>query len=112
MGKKLTKKEILDRLRELNLISNEESDEEISLEDIELTDEEIDRLEAMGLSELVERMRQEKEDVVIYGESKEMPMIPLRGIALAPCMLQSFDIGRERSVESFEAAMLEDERIF
>ncbi|MBC2576171.1 endopeptidase La [Peptostreptococcus canis] len=41
-----------------------------------------------------------------------MPMIPLRGISISPCMLQSFDIGRFNSIESFEMAMLDDEKIF
>ncbi|MBP1998296.1 ATP-dependent Lon protease [Peptostreptococcus canis] len=53
-----------------------------------------------------------KKKVISYGRKKEMPMIPLRGISISPCMLQSFDIGRFNSIESFEMAMLDDEKIF
>ncbi|MEG0250565.1 MAG: endopeptidase La [Peptostreptococcus sp.] len=41
-----------------------------------------------------------------------MPMIPLRGISISPCILQSFDIGRLNSIESFELSMINDEKIF
>ncbi|WP_242961501.1 endopeptidase La [Peptostreptococcus faecalis] len=41
-----------------------------------------------------------------------MPMIPLRGISIAPCILQTFDIGRINSIESFELSMINDEKIF
>lgn len=53
-----------------------------------------------------------EDGVVIFEEDVEMPMIPIRGISISPCMLQSFDIGRLNSVESFELAMINDERIF
>ncbi|MDY5964573.1 MAG: endopeptidase La, partial [Peptostreptococcus porci] len=52
------------------------------------------------------------EDIIVYGESVEMPMIPLRGISISPSILQSFDIGRLNSIESFELSMINDEKIF
>lgn len=53
-----------------------------------------------------------KKDVIIYKETIQMPMIPLRGISISPSSLQSFDIGRLNSIESFELSMINDEKIF
>lgn len=53
-----------------------------------------------------------EDGVIIYKETIEMPMIPLRGISISPCILQSFDIGRLNSIESFELSMINDEKIF
>ncbi|WAW15235.1 endopeptidase La [Peptostreptococcus equinus] len=53
-----------------------------------------------------------KKESIIYKEQIEMPMIPLRGISISPCILQSFDIGRTNSIESFELSMINDEKIF
>lgn len=50
--------------------------------------------------------------VIIYKDTIEMPMIPLRGISISPCILQSFDIGRLNSIESFELGMINGEKIF
>lgn len=76
--------------------------------------------------ELVEEINSQKEEnnqeshevyrsedgVIVYKEKIEMPMIPLRGISISPCILQSFDIGRLNSIESFELSMINDEKIF
>ena len=51
-------------------------------------------------------------NVIIYKDTIEMPMIPLRGISISPCILQSFDIGRLNSIESFELSMINGEKIF
>lgn len=54
-----------------------------------------------------------KEDnIVVFKDSIEIPMIPLRGISISPGILQSFDIGRINSIESFELSMINDEKIF
>lgn len=53
-----------------------------------------------------------EDDIVTYDDPLEMPMIPLRGISISPCILQSFDIGRLNSIESFELSMINDEKIF
>lgn len=40
------------------------------------------------------------------------PMIPLRGLAVFPHMVLHFDIGREKSVNALEQAMLRDQYVF
>ena len=42
----------------------------------------------------------------------ELPLIPLRGLAIFPYMILNFDIGREMSLKALEQAMLEDELVF
>ncbi len=41
-----------------------------------------------------------------------MPMIPLRGLTVFPCMVLHFDIGRERSVCALEKAMMQNQTVF
>ena len=43
---------------------------------------------------------------------RELPVIPLRGLAIFPYMILNFDIGREISLKALEEAMLNDEVIF
>ena len=45
-------------------------------------------------------------------ENKKLPLIPIRGIGIFPNMLIHFDVGRERSINALEEAMLEDSNIF
>ena len=73
--------------------------------------EEIKEKEEREKREAKEVSRSE-DDVIVYKEEIEMPMIPLRGISISPCILQSFDIGRLNSIESFELSMINDEKIF
>ena len=42
----------------------------------------------------------------------ELPLIPLRGLAIFPYMILNFDIGREMSLKALDAAMLDDELVF
>ena len=42
----------------------------------------------------------------------ELPLIPLRGLAIFPYMILNFDIGREMSLKALDQAMLEDELVF
>ncbi len=42
----------------------------------------------------------------------ELPLIPLRGLAIFPYMILNFDIGREKSLKALDQAMLEDELVF
>ena len=42
----------------------------------------------------------------------ELPLIPLRGLAIFPYMILNFDIGREMSLKALDAAMLNDELVF
>lgn len=41
-----------------------------------------------------------------------LPLIPLRGLTIFPNMVLHFDVGREKSVEAVDAAMLNNEEIF
>jgi ATP-dependent Lon protease len=42
----------------------------------------------------------------------ELPLIPLRGLSVFPYMVLHFDVGREKSVNALEAAMVNDQLIF
>ena len=43
---------------------------------------------------------------------RELPLIPLRGLAIFPYMILSFDVGREISLKALDEAMADDEMIF
>ncbi len=45
-------------------------------------------------------------------ESDIVPVIPLRGITVYPGMVIHFDVGREKSVNALEYAMMTDQRVF
>ncbi len=45
-------------------------------------------------------------------EKRTLPLIPIRGIGIFPDTVIHFDIGRERSINALEEAMLEDSDIF
>ena len=45
-------------------------------------------------------------------EIKELPLIPLRGITIFPYMVLHFDVGREKSIQALEEAMLNGQEIF
>lgn len=44
-------------------------------------------------------------------EKKTLPLIPLRGISIFPHMVIHFDVGREKSIQALEKAMLDDSLI-
>ena len=44
-------------------------------------------------------------------EIKTLPLIPLRGISVFPHMVIHFDVGREKSINALEKAMLDDSLI-
>lgn len=44
--------------------------------------------------------------------NKKLPLIPIRGIGIFPNMMIHFDVGREKSVNALEEAMLEDSNVF
>lgn len=44
--------------------------------------------------------------------TKQVPLLPLRGLLVFPTMVLHIDVGRERSVAALEQAMLEDSIIF
>ena len=41
-----------------------------------------------------------------------LPLIPLRGLTIFPNMVLHFDIGREKSINALEKAMINDQYIF
>ncbi|MDF2856391.1 MAG: endopeptidase La, partial [Neobacillus sp.] len=41
-----------------------------------------------------------------------VPLLPLRGLLVYPTMVLHLDVGRERSVEALEKAMVDDHLIF
>lgn len=43
--------------------------------------------------------------------TRALPVLPLRGMTVFPYMIVHLDVGRERSVEAIEHAMLEDKRV-
>ncbi|MDF2615954.1 MAG: lonA, partial [Sedimentibacter sp.] len=45
-------------------------------------------------------------------ENRNLPLIPIRGIGIFPDTVIHFDIGREKSINALEEAMLEDSDIF
>ncbi len=45
-------------------------------------------------------------------EKNKMPLIPLRGLIVFPYLMLYFDVGRKKSVEALEEAMLRDQYIF
>jgi ATP-dependent Lon protease len=42
----------------------------------------------------------------------ELPLIPLRGLAVFPYMILNFDVGREMSIKALDEAMLNEQIIF
>ncbi|MFA9398007.1 MAG: LON peptidase substrate-binding domain-containing protein, partial [Clostridiaceae bacterium] len=43
---------------------------------------------------------------------KNLPLIPLRGLTIFPYMVLHFDVGREKSIDALEEAMVKDQEIF
>ena len=56
--------------------------------------------------ETEEAVSVENSDVV------DLPMIPLRGLSVFPNMVLHFDIGREKSINALEKAMIMNQHIF
>ncbi|MCX7772077.1 MAG: LON peptidase substrate-binding domain-containing protein, partial [Clostridia bacterium] len=44
--------------------------------------------------------------------TKNMPLLPLRGIVVYPHMILHFDVGRPKSIKAIEEAMLQEQLIF
>ncbi len=60
------------------------------------------------LDELISEMEEDIEDENLL----TLPMIPLRGLSVFPNMVLHFDVGREKSINALEKAMVMDQRIF
>ncbi|WP_026894218.1 endopeptidase La [Clostridiisalibacter paucivorans] len=48
----------------------------------------------------------------IKSEKREIPLIPLRGLSVFPYMVVHFDVGRDKSINALEEAMVNDSLIF
>ena len=48
----------------------------------------------------------------INEQSRTMPLIPLRGLSIFPYMVIHFDVGRDKSINALEQAMVNDSLIF
>lgn len=60
-----------------------------------------------------ENVIEEVTEEIIEDETlKEYPMIPLRGLSVFPNMVLHFDIGREKSINALEKAMVMNQHIF
>ncbi len=58
-------------------------------------------------------MDERKRDTAVTGaEFVDLPMIPLRGLSVFPNMVLHFDIGREKSINALEKAMINNQYIF
>ena len=49
---------------------------------------------------------EEKDNLIFEKETIDLPMIPLRGLSVFPSMVLHFDIGREKSINALEKAMV------
>ncbi len=50
-------------------------------------------------------------DKIYTIEEKTLPLIPLRGVSIFPYMVIHFDVGREKSIQALEYAMMNDSMI-
>ena len=53
-----------------------------------------------------------KDKIIFEKETIDLPMIPLRGLSVFPNMVLHFDIGREKSINALEKAMVNNQYIF
>lgn len=54
----------------------------------------------------------EQESLKKEMKNRRLPLIPLRGLTVFPYMVLHFDVGRERSINALEEAMVNDQLIF
>ncbi|KAB3534779.1 endopeptidase La [Alkaliphilus pronyensis] len=54
--------------------------------------------------------KEENRDTIMLKRS--LPLIPLRGLTVFPYMVLHFDVGRERSINALEEAMVNDQMVF
>ncbi len=55
---------------------------------------------------------EDKDRVIFENDTMDLPMIPLRGLSVFPGMVLHFDIGREKSINALEKAMVNNQYIF
>ena len=61
------------------------------------------------MEDLKHQIKTEKDDNI---NIRHLPLIPLRGLTVFPYMVLHFDVGRERSINALEEAMVNDQLIF
>ena len=73
-----------------------------------------DEIDEMEEEQVPESEAEELEETAFTEESEvvDLPMIPLRGLSVFPNMVLHFDIGREKSINALEKAMIMDQHIF
>ena len=73
-----------------------------------------DEIDEMEEEQVPEPEAEELEETAFTEESEvvDLPMIPLRGLSVFPNMVLHFDIGREKSINALEKAMIMDQHIF
>ncbi len=49
---------------------------------------------------------------MMTNDSKQLPLLPLRGLLVFPTMVLHLDVGRDKSVAALEKAMMDDQTIF
>lgn len=59
----------------------------------------------------VARPEDDAQDVWVEGETRELPLLPLRGMMMFPYTVTPLEVGRTRSVEALEAAMMAERTI-
>jgi ATP-dependent Lon protease len=95
------KKDILDKLKNELEKALDESDRLLSdIGDYDLEDAD---------GEVYDELDGTEEDA---DGSRVLPMIPLRGLTVFPSMVLHFDIGREKSINALEKAMIMNQQIF
>jgi ATP-dependent Lon protease len=93
------------------VILNKLKDElEKALDDSDELFSNFEKLEAEVEEEVEEAEEQEQEQD--DDGSRILPMIPLRGLSIFPSMVLHFDIGREKSINALEKAMIMNQKIF
>ena len=60
----------------------------------------------------MDNIKDEKIEDLDIVDKMELPMIPLRGLSVFPNMVLHFDIGREKSINALEKAMIMNQHIF
>ena len=68
--------------------------------------------EDVSEEDIAEEELQEEEVSIEEAEVVDLPMIPLRGLSVFPNMVLHFDIGREKSINALEKAMIMNQHIF
>ena len=83
--------------------------------DIKNLENEIKNEVAATEADIIPTERNEVIEAIEDAKSKGyriMPLIPLRGLSIFPYMVLHFDIGREKSINALEKAMVRDQMVF